>query len=84
MLEASDTLTGVIAELAAGNVGTASVLGQIIDDPFAGLMILLDLERIGLRGEQIWLLYRDVHGMDLDRFIKHVKVRAGNLSRRRA
>ena len=69
MLEASDALTGAIAKLAAGNVGAASVLGQIIDDPFAGLMILLDLERIGLRGEQIWLLYRDVRGMDLDGFI---------------
>ena len=43
MLEASDTLTGAIAKLAAGNVGTASVLGQIIDDPFAGLMILWTL-----------------------------------------
>jgi len=47
-------------------------------------MILLDLERIGLRGEQIWLLYRDVHGMDLDGCIQHVKVLADNLSRRRA
>ena len=84
MLEASGTLAGAIAGLAAGNVGTASVLGQIIDDPFAGLMILLNLERIGLRGEPIWLLYRDVHGMDLDGCIQHVKVLADNLSRRRA
>jgi DNA-binding transcriptional LysR family regulator len=83
MLETSDTLTGAIAELAAGNVGAACVLGRIMDDPFTGLMILLDLERIGLRGEQIWLLYRDAHGMDLDGFIQHVKAQAGERRRRR-
>jgi hypothetical protein len=83
MLGTSDTLTGAIRELAAGNVGAACVLGRIMDDPFTGLMILLDLERIDLRGEQIWLLYRDVHGMDLDGFIQHVKARAGELLRSR-
>jgi DNA-binding transcriptional LysR family regulator len=83
MLETSDTLTGAIAELAAGNVGAACVLGRIMADPFTGLVILLDLERIGLRGEQIWLLYRDAHGMDLDGFIQHVKAQAGELRRRR-
>ncbi len=83
MLETSDTLTGAITELAAGNVGAACVLGRIMADPFTGLMILLDLERIGLRGEQIWLLYRDAHGMDLDGFIQYVKAQAGELRRRR-
>lgn len=69
MLEASDTLTGAVTELAAGNVGAACVLGQIMSESFAGLMMLLDIERISLRGEEIWLLYRDVHHMDLDGFI---------------
>ncbi|GEO16305.1 hypothetical protein [Microvirga aerophila] len=64
MLEASDTLSGAIMAIDAGTVGAASVPGRSIDEPFTGLMILLDLERIVLRGEQIWLLYRDVHGMD--------------------
>jgi exosome complex RNA-binding protein Rrp42 (RNase PH superfamily) len=40
-------------------------------------MILMDLESIDLRGEDIWLLYRDVHYMDLDGFIQDVKARAG-------
>ena len=82
MLKASDTLTGTITDLAAGNVGAACVLRWIMDDPFTGLMVLLDLEQIGLRGERIWLMYRDVHGMDLDGFIQHVKAQAGERRRR--
>jgi hypothetical protein len=81
MLEASDTLAGAVGKLAAGNVGAACVLGRIVEDPFAGFMILMDLETADLRGEDIWLLYRDVHHMDLDGFIQDVKARAGCLNR---
>ena len=77
VLEASDTPAGAVGKLAAGNVGAACVLGQIMKDPFAGLMILMDLEIIGLRGEAIWRLYRDVHCMKLESFIQHVKAQAG-------
>ena len=35
-------------------------------DPLAGLIVLLDLESIGLRGEAIWRLYRDVYCMKLE------------------
>lgn len=83
MLEASDTLAGAVGKLAAGNVGAACVLGRIVYDPFAGFMILMDLESIDLRGEEIWRLYRDVHHMDLGGFIQDVKARAGCLSRLR-
>jgi exosome complex RNA-binding protein Rrp42 (RNase PH superfamily) len=77
MLEASDTLAGAVGKLAAGNLGAACVLKRIVHDPFEGVMILMDLESIDLRGEDIWLLYRDVHHMDLDGFIQDVKARAG-------
>ena len=40
-------------------------------------MILMNLESLGLRGEAIWRLYRDVHNMKLDSFIQHVKAWAG-------
>jgi hypothetical protein len=83
MLQASDTLAGAVGKLAAGNVGAACVLGRIVQDPFAGFMILMDLESTDLRGEEIWRLYRDVHHMDLDGFIRDVKARAGCLSRLR-
>jgi hypothetical protein len=73
MLQASDTLAGAVGKLAAGNVGAACVLGRIVQDPFAGFMILMDLESTDLRGEEIWRLYRDVHHMDLDGFIQDVK-----------
>jgi hypothetical protein len=65
MLQASDTLAGAVGKLAAGNVGAACVLERIVEDPFAGFMILMDLESTDLRGEEIWRLYRDVHHMDL-------------------
>ena len=81
MLEATDTLEGAIKTLAAGSVGAASVLGRIVDEPFADLMFLLDLERLGLRGEQIWRLYRDVHGMNLNGFIGHVTIQAARVDR---
>ncbi len=71
MLKSSDTLAG-----AAGNVGAVSVLERIMKDPFGGLMILMDLESLGLRGEAIWQLYHDVHGMRLESFIQHVKSQA--------
>lgn len=77
MLAAADTLAEAVGKLAIGNVGAACVLGQIVKDPFSGLMTLMDLECIGLRGEAIWRLYSDVHGMRLDGFIQHVKAQAG-------
>jgi hypothetical protein len=83
MLQASDTLAGAVGKLAAGNVGAACVLGRIVQDPFAGFMILMDLETTDMRGEEIWRLYCDVHHMDLDGFIQDVKARAGCLSRLR-
>jgi hypothetical protein len=49
MLKASDTPAGAVGKLAAGNVGAACVLGRIMKDPFAGLMILMDLERALVR-----------------------------------
>ena len=76
MLKASDTLAGAVGTLAAGNVGAACVLGRIMKDPFGGLMILMALESIGLRGEAIWRLYRDAHNMKLESFIQHVKAQA--------
>jgi hypothetical protein len=79
MLQASDTLAGAVGKLAAGNVGAACVLGRIVQDPFAGFMILMNLESTDLRGEEIWPLYRDVHHMDLDGFIQDVKAREGCL-----
>ncbi|WP_114949108.1 hypothetical protein [Microvirga calopogonii] len=81
MLDASDTLARAAGKLAAGNVGAACVLGRIVDDPFTGALILLDIESMGLRGEEIWLLYSDVHAMDLGRFIEDVKVQARKASR---
>lgn len=81
MLEASDTLARAVGKLAAGNVGAACVLGRMVDDPFTGGMILLDIESIGLRGEEIWELYSDVHALDLNRFIADVKVQARKASR---
>ncbi|EIM26712.1 hypothetical protein MicloDRAFT_00032620 [Microvirga lotononidis] len=74
MLLASDTIAQSVGRIAAGNVGAVCVLGRIVDDPFTGATILLDIESIGLRGEEIWLLYSDGHAMDLDRFIEEVKV----------
>ena len=79
MLDAADTLDGAIKKLAAGNAGAVTVLGRILDDPFSGLMVLLDLERLGLRGEQIWRLYRDVHGMNLAGFTRYVKSQAARI-----
>jgi hypothetical protein len=79
MLQASDTLAGAVGKLAAGNVGAACVLERIVEDPFAGFMILMDLENTDLRGEETWRLYRGVHHMDLDSFIQDVKARAGCL-----
>jgi hypothetical protein len=70
-------------DLDAGEVGATCVLGRIMDDPFTGRMILLELEQIGVWGEQIWLMHRDVHGMDLDSLIQHVKAQAGERHCRR-
>jgi len=77
LLQASDSPAQAVGKLAIGNVGAACVLGRIMQDPFSGLMILMDLECIGLRGEAIWQLYSDVHAMRLDSFIRHVKAQAG-------
>ena len=64
-------------KLVGGNVGAVSVLGRIMKDPYAGFMVLMDLESLGLRGEALWRLYRDVRCIKLDSFMPRVKAQAG-------
>lgn len=55
--------------MAEGNPGAISVLGQLAQDPM-GLLYILDLDDMGMRGSQIWVAWRDHCKCDLDAFKK--------------
>lgn len=57
-----------LTELSGGNPGALSVISRLAAHPL-GLSALEQLNLNGIRGAEIWLLFKDEHGENLDRMI---------------
>ncbi|MBU2249610.1 MAG: hypothetical protein KKD77_22880 [Gammaproteobacteria bacterium] len=72
----NDSVFDVVKTMSEGNPGAISVLMQIMkkDEQF-GLIHILCLDDMNIRGTQIWIGYKDFSGSDIDVFIENIKTR---------
>jgi hypothetical protein len=69
-IKLGDSVMDVLIKMSEGNPGAANVLAQILDkkDWYAGvdgIMMILNLDTIGIYGSKIWILYKDCCNSDL-------------------
>lgn len=63
------SLLDVATTMAEGNPGGASVIGDLLSpDSQDGLLKLLNLDDMNMRGVQIWVGYKDYCGEDIAEF----------------
>jgi hypothetical protein len=75
-LDLADSLTDVVFKMSEGNPGAVNVLSQILNkDQMAGMMNILSLDDMNMRGPQIWVGYKDHCGEDIDTFINKIRGR---------
>jgi hypothetical protein len=75
-----DSTREVILTMSEGNPGAIGVLMQLIQDPTGiGLIDILNLDDMDMRGSQIWVAYKDHCKGDLDAFKKALRDRDQSL-----
>ena len=72
---ANMNMSEIITTMTEGSPGALSVLMELIKDHVMGFMDVLSLDDMNIRGEQIWLGYKDFSNMDLDKFKDNIKKR---------
>ena len=68
ILNKDDTLKDIYIKMSEGIVGALSVLLQIVKEGEDGLLYVLALDSLGIRGSRLWVLYKNCCGQDLDLF----------------
>ena len=71
----------VMIELAQGNPGAISVLSQIVersnqvdpDNKLGFYMTMFMLDDLGINGSSLWMLYKDVCGGTLEKFLACIR-----------
>lgn len=67
------TVIDLMVAMSEGNPGAINVLANIIKtNPNSGLITMLSLDDMNIRGSQIWLGYKDHCGQNIDKFIECV------------
>lgn len=75
-IELSDTTADVLLKMAEGNPGAITVLTAILDTyGNEGLMLILSLDDMNVRGSQIWVGYKDYCGEDINKFVQCINDR---------
>ncbi len=71
-----DDPVGVMATFSEGNPGALRVLMELgRSRPSSITNVILDLDDMNIRGEQIWVAYKDFSKGDIDKFITSVTER---------
>lgn len=68
-----------LVAMAEGNPGAITVLSEILQKDPHGLITVLHLDDMNIRGPQIWVGYKDFCGQDIHKFIECVKNRDGEM-----
>lgn len=72
----------ILLAMGEGTPGGIRVLADILNkEPEVGLLYILDLDDMNIRGSQIWVGYKDHCGENLDRFIECIEARDGEMVR---
>ena len=75
-IELSDTGKDVVLKMSDGNPGAIRVMADILNKyEQEGLMFLLDLDDMNIRGSQIWIGFNDYCNEDLGKFVACIKDR---------
>jgi len=69
------TTKALAVEMSEGNPGGLSVVAALLKRELPGLMCLLNLDDMNIRGCQIWVGFKDYCKEDLDTFIKAAQER---------
>ncbi len=65
-IQLSDSVLDVCVKMSEGNPGACTVCAELIKaDPIDGVMDLLQMDDMGMRGPAIWIAYKDFAHMDL-------------------
>lgn len=79
-LKLEDTFEQFMMKMSEGNPGALTVLMQIVEkDPNLGLLQILNLDDMNVRGTQIWIGYKDHCGENIDLFIEKMKARDADM-----
>lgn len=71
-----DSVMDIVLKLSENNPGAISVLTRIIKEMGdLGVLTILNLDDMNIRGTQIWYGYKDVCGEDLKKFIDCIRNR---------
>lgn len=79
-----DSMVAIAIKMAEGNPGAISVIRMILSaqpemSGFQGIMVLLDLDDMNIRGSQIWVAYKDFACENIKTLIDAVQARDGRL-----
>lgn len=74
MLTLTDTTQSAVMKLAEGNPGALRVCCELANREH-GIMHLLHLDDMGMRGPSIWMGYKDFAGENLDTFVAAIQAR---------
>jgi len=75
-LNTTNGLQNMIVDMAEGNPGGVTVLAKMIKkDQVRGMLSLLSLDDMNMRGGQIWVGFKDHCGEDLNKFVECVNKR---------
>lgn len=68
------TMEEMLMVMSEGNVGALNVLMNMILKDFHNIGIIFALDSMDIRGEQIWRLYKDCSGENLDKLSRTIDV----------
>lgn len=72
----NDTWEEILKKMSQGNPGALSVMMRFLKEDPAGLMVILHLDDMGMRGPAIWVGYKDHCGEDLAKFKEAIFARS--------
>ena len=64
----------LLMKMSEGNPGAATVLAQLFQTDL-GIMSVLSLDDMNIRGSQIWIGYKDYCKQDIDKFKQAIQAR---------
>jgi len=72
----NSTLTDLMVLMSEGNPGAVTVMVAMIkEDPSLGMIHIISLDDMNIRGTQIWIGYKDYCDKDIKKFIEAIKKR---------
>jgi len=65
----------MIVSMAEGNPGAATVMGQMLKLDRDNILHIISLDDMNIRGQQVWVGYKDHCEENMDKFIEAIKAR---------